>query len=249
MSDAKTRSAAPFLPLENPLARAARDARYRFALDRLRGGRVLEAGCGARDGAVQLAARAVRVVAVDLSSDGTRLAAQAHPHPRVQYACMDCQHLGFREASFDVIVSFEVVEHVPDSHAYIQEMARVLRSGGWYIGSTPNRDRRDFRPNPDHVREFSSSEYRSLLSRHFACVELHGQHPRPIVEGRAVDFRRALTRRDRSGLRLLIPQRVKDAVNRRLFHLKSAHLVGPEDYAFRPDRLEEATVLVCVCRR
>ena len=249
MNVSREQSAPAFLPLENPLARAAREARYRFALEQFRGERVLEAGCGARDGAVRLAARGSWVAAVDLSRDGIRLAAHANFHPLVQYAIMDCQRLGFRDASFDLVVSFEVVEHVRDPEAYVGEMARVLKVDGCYIGSTPNRERPDFRSNPHHVQEFSALEYRRLLSRHFAKVELYGQNACPAVEGRGLALRRELTRHDRLGFRRMIPQRAKDLINRTFFHLKSAHLVDAGDYDFQHDGITRAPVLVCVCKR
>jgi SAM-dependent methyltransferase len=249
MDVSSEQSAPAFLPLENPLARAAREARYRFAREQFRGERVLEAGCGARDGAVRLAVQGSWVAAVDLSRDGVLLAARAHFHPLVHYAIMDCLHLGFSDASFDLVVSFEVVEHVRDPEAYVREMARVLKPDGCYIGSTPNRERPDFRPNPHHVQEFSPLEYRRLLSRHFAKVDLYGQNARPVVEGRGVAFRRGLIRHDRFGLRRMIPQRAKDWINRTVFHLKSAHLVDAGDYDFRIDEIARAPVLVCVCKQ
>jgi 2-polyprenyl-3-methyl-5-hydroxy-6-metoxy-1,4-benzoquinol methylase len=47
--------------------------------------------------------------------------------------------LPFRDASFDVVMSFDVFEHIPDSDAHIEEVRRVLRPGGAYILQTPNK--------------------------------------------------------------------------------------------------------------
>jgi SAM-dependent methyltransferase len=243
-----------YLPLENPLARAARDSRYAFARSHLEGVRVLEAGCGARDGAVELGNDADLVVAVDVSAEGVGLAASSYARPNVLYAVMDCQRMALAPRSFDTVVSLEVIEHLPDVDAYLSEVVRVLRPGGVYIGSTPNRERKGYRPNPHHIREYIATEYAQLLRKYFESVSIYGQRPRAIVTGRGFSLRRTLTRLDVLGLRHLVPQRLKDVVNREVFHLKSARLVGEEDWDVdsldggQSDDADEAVVLCCVCR-
>ena len=47
--------------------------------------------------------------------------------------------LPFPDQSFDVVVSFDVLEHIPDTDAHLAEVRRVLRPGGWYLLQTPNK--------------------------------------------------------------------------------------------------------------
>ncbi len=47
--------------------------------------------------------------------------------------------LPFGDGSFDVVMSFDVFEHIPDSGAHLQEVRRVLRPGGTYLVQTPNK--------------------------------------------------------------------------------------------------------------
>ncbi len=47
--------------------------------------------------------------------------------------------LPFRDTSFDVVMSFDVFEHIPDSDAHLREVKRVLRPGGTYLIQTPNK--------------------------------------------------------------------------------------------------------------
>jgi SAM-dependent methyltransferase len=47
--------------------------------------------------------------------------------------------LPFPDASFDVVMSFDVFEHIPDSDAHLREVRRVLRPGGAYLIQTPNK--------------------------------------------------------------------------------------------------------------
>jgi SAM-dependent methyltransferase len=142
-------------------------ARYRFARDRARG-RVLDVACGTGYGTALLGA-----VGADLSLPALRYAARRHPAP---YVAADALRLPFRRA-FDAVVSFETVEHVPDPERFVSECARVLRPGGTFILSTPNRELwspRSAKPaHKPHVREFNRKEFLALL-RGFR-VELLGQ--------------------------------------------------------------------------
>ena len=87
------------------------------------------------------------------------------------------------DASFDLIASFETIEHVPDDRAYVDETARVLRPGGMLLVSTPDRRLGSIGPrlrkvpsNPFHIREYSRRELIDLLSRRFEIVEEFGQN-------------------------------------------------------------------------
>jgi SAM-dependent methyltransferase len=53
--------------------------------------------------------------------------------------CQDITRLSYADASLDLIVSSDVLEHVPDAHAALRESARVLRSGGAHIFTVPVR--------------------------------------------------------------------------------------------------------------
>lgn len=83
----------------------------------------------------------------------------------------DMTRCSLATASFDGIVSVEVIEHVPEDDAFVSHIARVLKPGGWAYFTTPNGDH-IANTNPDHVRHYRQSELAALLSRHFARVEV-----------------------------------------------------------------------------
>ncbi len=143
-------------------------ARYRFARERARG-RILDVACGTGYGTALLGA-----AGADLSLPALRYAARRHPAP---YVAADALRLPFGRA-FDTVVSFETIEHVPDPERFVSECARVLRPGGRFIVSTPNRELWSPRsPRPvhrPHLREFNRKEFLSVLKAF--RVELFGQH-------------------------------------------------------------------------
>lgn len=97
---------------------------------------VVDLGCGVGRLTRALAARAARVEAVDVSAEMLARARSAHPHlvDRVGWHLGDGLTLPLPTASADAVMSFVVLQHVPDPAivlGYVAEMGRVLRPGGW----------------------------------------------------------------------------------------------------------------------
>ena len=82
------------------------------------------------------------------------------------------------DASIDVVVSFETIEHISEHEAFVHEVRRVLRPGGLFVVSTPDRDiysGEGAKPNPFHCRELGEAEFISLLARDFAHYRIGRQ--------------------------------------------------------------------------
>jgi SAM-dependent methyltransferase len=102
-------------------------------------GRILDAGCGGGGMPVSFAEEARSVAAIDLTprfrDAGTRLAAERGVR-NVSFAVADGMFLPFRRASFDLVLSHAVIEHVADAARYLRECRRVLEPGGRMFLST-----------------------------------------------------------------------------------------------------------------
>ena len=150
-------------------------ARYAFAEALVGSKRVLDAGCGVGYGAARLAEVAAEVVALDQARDPLTAGGKQYSHPRLRFVQGDCTRFPFADSSLDAVVAFEVIEHLDEWKALIEESRRVLVPAGQFIVSTPNRlyyeeARED--PNPFHVHEFTHDEFREELGRCFPHVML-----------------------------------------------------------------------------
>jgi hypothetical protein len=153
--------------------------RYAFAMPLCRGKRVLDAACGEGYGSNLLARIASEVVGMDISE-----ATIAHARKRyagnehLQFETGDASALTFADNRFDVIVSFETLEHLEAQDRLVAGFARVLRDDGLLLISSP--DKRTYSEiagfrNEFHVRELYREELLELLGRHFPHVRLYAQ--------------------------------------------------------------------------
>lgn len=158
-------------------------ARYMWARRFVRpGDRVLDAACGLGYGSRILAdgTLAETVRGLDLDLDAVAYATQhyAASRPRLSFEARDVASLGeLPGASFDVIVSFETVEHVADPDAFLAACARLLSPGGRFVCSVPNEwlDEHGVDPNPHHLHVFDRVRLEALCRRHFLLEHTCGQ--------------------------------------------------------------------------
>ncbi len=138
---------------------------YQRLAARCAGRDVLEAGPGEGYGADLIAGIARQVIGVDY--DESAVAHIRARYPRVQMHLGNLAELPLADASVDVVVNFQVIEHLWDQGQFVAECLRVLRPGGTLLMSTPNRitfsPGRDTPLNPFHTRELNAAELTELL--------------------------------------------------------------------------------------
>ncbi len=161
-------------------------SRYLFAARLSRGKRVVDIGCGAGYGAAELARSAASVIGIDNSCEAIRYATAHYPAANVRFLCGSGTALPLPDASVDLVVAFEMIEHLPDWRRLLAEARRVLAPGGEFIVSTPNKlfyeeSRKLSGPNPYHVHEFTFEEFRAALAEVFPHVSLFVQNHGPAI--------------------------------------------------------------------
>jgi 2-polyprenyl-3-methyl-5-hydroxy-6-metoxy-1,4-benzoquinol methylase len=143
--------------------------RYAVAAPLAEAKRVLDAACGEGYGSFLLARSASSVVGVDLSQDTISHASQRYAQPNLRFEAASVTQLPLADASVDVVVSFETIEHLSPQAEMLAEFRRVLAPDGVLVLSSPNKPvyNEGGVANPYHVRELDRAELAQLLATRF----------------------------------------------------------------------------------
>jgi SAM-dependent methyltransferase len=141
-------------------------ARYRFAAEHARPGRLLDLACGVGYGTRLVADQQTAIASalgVDLASEAVAYARSHYADERVRY--LEADGMQFEDAEgFDTIISLETVEHVPEPEAFFARLVGMLRPGGMLISSVPVTPSVDL--NPHHLTDWTRQGFRRMGAGH-----------------------------------------------------------------------------------
>ncbi|PIB36782.1 methyltransferase type 11 [Reichenbachiella sp. 5M10] len=135
-------------------------------------GKVLEPGCGEGRGIELLSPQAEEYVALDKIQEVIDVLKEKYTGVDFRQAVFP-PFDGVASDSFDVVISFQVIEHIQNDKLFLEEIHRVLRPGGIAIITTPN-IKMSLSRNPWHIREYTSTELKELALGVFSKVEMKG---------------------------------------------------------------------------
>jgi O-antigen biosynthesis protein len=166
-----------------PWVRHEHYARYEWAAGLTVGGTVVDAACGSGYGArVLLRGGAAHVDGFDIAPDAIAEANNRHAGAGSRFQQADVTQLPTPDHAYDFFLSFETMEHVDNDIGLLREAVRVLKPGGTFMCSMPNR--RVTNPgvpitskpyNSFHVREYTQEELEPVLREFFPVVSFFGQ--------------------------------------------------------------------------
>jgi SAM-dependent methyltransferase len=163
-------------------------ATYDWAEKYTAGAKVLDFGTGTGYGAARMAGSAASVTGVDVSDAAVSYARDRYKADNLDFqkiSPVEDAPLPFPDDTFDVVTSFQVIEHVPSPQAYLAEAKRVLKPGGTLLCVTPDRTTRLFpgqKPwNVWHLYEFLPQELARIVSQQFTVVENIGMTAPPEI--------------------------------------------------------------------
>lgn len=148
--------------------------RYNYIINLTKDKNILDIACGSGFGSYIIATdgKAKQVIGVDLDNDAIRYANHKFHHDNIKRFVGDAVKFKYKE-KFDVIISFETIEHIPDYKGFINNLYNNLNENGKLVISTPIVPCTTNKPiNPYHVIEWSYKDFIKLLSEYFNISEI-----------------------------------------------------------------------------
>lgn len=152
--------------------------RYLIACQYAQGKEILDIASGEGYGSAMLSQVAQSVIGVDISEEAIAHATQKYIAENLEFRLGNAAEIPLPDASVDMVVSFETIEHHTQHEEMLQEIKRVLRPGGLLYMSSPDKTYYTDVPhfqNEYHVKELTSEEFTTLIARYFKNYALSGQ--------------------------------------------------------------------------
>lgn len=134
---------------------------------------VLDAGCGQGWGSGLVAKVAKKITAIDIDESSLNFARNKFTFKNLLFRKDNLENLNSIKKNPNIIICLQTIEHLNKPHKFLESVVRLLKSNGVLIISTPNK-LSDHIPSPYHIKEYSETEIRKLLSNYFKHVKLFG---------------------------------------------------------------------------
>lgn len=214
---------------------------YHFIVSYVNEKDILEVGFGDGYGSNFLAKYARSIKAVDVLRENVRFASNKYKRPNLEFQSASATNLHFAEESFDVVLSFQVIEHIDETSLikYLTEMKRVLKKSGIAFISTLNLDKNKkpkhtYNKNPFHIKEFTYGEFELLIQKVFSEYNIYG-----LFYNSKLKFYERLKK---IGVFKLLPKPM-DIVNR--FY----NNITVNDFAWKKENLIQCVDFMAVCKK
>ena len=99
--------------------------------------RILEIGCGIGSVVFELSGQGYDITGTDISREAIAYGLKKYGDIRLEVQAAEI--LPYENRSFDVVLSFDLFEHIARIDKHISEVCRVLQPGGYYLFQTPNK--------------------------------------------------------------------------------------------------------------
>jgi SAM-dependent methyltransferase len=218
--------------------------------------RLLDIGSGEGYGAAVVSDFVATYQGVDVSGEAVTHARRRYARATIRFDQYAGGTLPYPDDAFDLITSFQVIEHVDDVETYLAEMHRVGCTGAVVLITTPNRKLRlrdGEKPwNRFHVREYDAGGLRTTLEGHFSSVDMfgvRGSESMEALERARLARARRVSRWDVLGLRYLLPTTLDRALRSVVRSRRGAGAQFSIDGMWRTaDELDRALDLLAVAR-
>jgi SAM-dependent methyltransferase len=257
MSIYTTEIASDVIVSDNPIHQRLIKAYY-LSLEYIKGD-VLEVGCGEGRGVDLIMPKAKTFTGIDKIQEVVDHLKTKFPEGIFQQMVIP-PFASLNDNSYDVVVSFQVIEHIKDDLGYLKEIYRVLRPGGKALISTPN-IKMSLSRNPWHIREYTAEGLTTLAKKVFTNVDMKGVSGNDKVRTYYEDNKASVNRIMRwdifnlqyklPAFILKVPYEILNRVNRNKLQNNSDGLVSEIHHAdyFLSDDAETSLDLFCIMEK
>lgn len=221
---------------------------------------VLEIGCSDGYGSFLISKISKEIIALDIDEKTIRDARRQYNIRNLNFVVGSALSLPWSN-KFDIVVSFQVIEHLTDVELYLREVKKVLKKEGVFIVSTPNRRLRlksGEKPwNKFHIHEFEKEELKQILEQYFTKVAILGLHASEEIyqaEKKRLYLRRLIARLDPLNLYERLPSELTDGIVRlikklTLRKIKAKKTTDQNSFWVSIDNLDLSLDLFAVCKK
>jgi len=149
--------------------------RYMFCTQFVKNKSVLDAGCGTGYGSYLLSQQGAKsVIGIDNSKEAIQYAQNNFKDKKLKFIEDDSTKSNLSDSSINVVVAFELIEHLENPKSFISDVNRILKKNGLFILSTPNKITYNA-ANPFHHKEYTENELVNFLKKSFSNVSIFYQ--------------------------------------------------------------------------
>lgn len=143
-----------------------------------KGYNILEIGCGDGYGANYLAENDINVIGIDVDKHSINYAQRKYQKNTLSFHLYDGENINYEPHSFDMVISFQVMEHVENINLFLENIKKMLKQNGLFLITTPNRTYRlcPGQPpdNPYHLREYDSTTLKEAITSIMPDTNIYG---------------------------------------------------------------------------
>jgi 2-polyprenyl-3-methyl-5-hydroxy-6-metoxy-1,4-benzoquinol methylase len=148
---------------------------YEYASQFVKGKSIIDVGCGTGYGCHLLAREALSVVGIDRDPDAIAYCRNHYSDAKISFIRGDAENLQTND-TYDVCISFQVIEHLHDPTHLLMELRKITNPGGFVLLTTPNSKTglEGKSDNPFHVSEMSFDQFSEAVSKSFDSSQVFG---------------------------------------------------------------------------
>lgn len=184
---------------------------YEWCIPMITGKKVLDTGCGLGYGAAFMATYASEIVGIDYDAETIEQNKKEYAGVKnISFIQGSIPPLPFPDNSFDVVTSFQFIEHIHARKEFTKECLRVVKPGGKVLITTPN-IKRSLARNPFHIHEYTFDEMNkevSLFTNNFELLGLNANDKVRKYYEENGKFVRSILKFDILGLHKILPAKI-----------------------------------------